>query len=485
MKKRLMRLALAAVLAGAMLCALGAAAPFDEAELFSGGGVTVTVTGYDPDGEWGPAFTVLIDNTAGQDMDLSLDMVSLDGVMCDPHWRETAPAGKVISSRVAWYDGDMAAAGVNYVGSVEAVLTVTPADGEAEPLFSGKVAWSAPAGDGTGPAVTEPDFGDFEPIPVAEGDLAVTAVGYDPAGDDGPVLILRVDNGTDRDLWVHMQNVSVDGEACAPYWSVTAAAGKTAYSACRWSWEELERCGLDGLGRIEFTLESVDWASLDTLDKIDAELALPGAPAAPAATAAPAETETDRERYAAMGAVKAGRYENSWFDLAFEPGEDWHFMTEEELRTMMDLSSRLTEGTDAEGIMEQIDGGFAAAAATLDGRQSVNILVQHVPGLEDYVAGGDLMDAVLAGADVDEDGGVTLPGMGDATVQRNTVTLAGREVPGLLVETSGSVLRFNMAIRQQQVYLARGDWFMQLSLTSLRDDDGLDEIAALFTALDS
>ena len=160
-------------------------------------------------------------------------------------------------------------------------------------------------------------------------------------------------------------------------------------------------------------------------------------------------------------------------------------MTEEELRTMMDLSSRLTEGTDAEGLMEQIDGGFAAAAATLDGRQSVNILVQRVLGLEDYVAGGDLMDAVLAGADVDEDGGVTLPGMGDATVQRNTVNLAGREVPGLLVETSGSVLRFNMAMRQQQVYLARGDWFMQLSFTSLRDDDGLDEIAALFTALDS
>ena len=94
MKKR----AFAIVLALALVWALGAAATaaegFEEAVLCDAGGVTVTVTGYDPEGEWGPAFELALENGSRQDVDISMDLVSVNGVMCDPGWDASLPAGE-------------------------------------------------------------------------------------------------------------------------------------------------------------------------------------------------------------------------------------------------------------------------------------------------------------------------------------------------------------------------------------------------------
>ena len=271
MKKRALCPALILALAAAF-CALGAGAlgaedAYEKQVLFDGGGVTVSVTGYEPEGTWGPAFALLLENGANRSIDFTLDRISVNGVMCGQGLQETVPAVKSATAQMEWFSEDLAAAGVNYIETVEAWLTVRPGgDKEAEPLFAGKVTWSAPDSGEDGPAVTEPVLsGDFEPVPLMEGDVAVTAIDYDP-GDDGPSVLLQVDNGTDRDLWLHMKRAAVDGESCEPYWSAAVSAGKRAYAWCRWDGEDLEGAPKTA----ELTIEAVD---LDTLDPVDEETA--------------------------------------------------------------------------------------------------------------------------------------------------------------------------------------------------------------------
>ena len=477
MKKR----AFVLVLALALVCALGGAAlaaeDFEGTVLYDAGGVTVTVEGYDPEGEWGPVFDLSLKNGSRWDVDISMDLVSVNGVMCEPNWSVTVPAGKTAESQAAWYAGDLANVGVNWIEEVEAVLTVRPSGGEgADDIFSDKVRWSAPAGEG--PAVTEPVFDSgFEPVAVSEGDLAVTAVGYDPDGDEGPAVLFRVDNGSDKDLWLHMDDARANGVLSQPYWSVTVAAGKTAYGWCQW--DDRDRAG-DALREVSFTMEAVDWHTLETLDRKDAGLTLP-ASEAPEPTAVPEGTPaTEAGVTGVMGKVKLDRYENPYFGLAFEPGEDWHFMTDEELRAMQSMSAALLQGTDAEGYMDTIVGGYAAAAGTLDGRMNVSMMIQHVQGLSGAADQDSFLDLVLGDVETDADGNMTIPGMASAAVRRDTVTLAGRELPALSIEADGAI---GMTVHQRQVYVVRGDWFMQISLTSLRDEEGLEEMAALFEPL--
>ena len=482
MKKRALCLALILTLAAAF-CALGGAVlGAEDAEnrqvLFDGGGVTVSVTDYEPEGTWGPAFVLLLENNANRSMDFSLDRISVNGVMCGRGWQGTVPAVKSANAKVEWFDEDLAAAGVNYIETVEAFLTVRPGgDKEAAPLFAGKVTWSAPEGEQDGPAVTEPAIEGFEPVPLMEGDLAVTAIDYDP---DGPAVLLRVDNGTDKDLWLHMKRAAVDGELSEPYWSAVVSAGKRAYEWCRWDADDLEAPPKTA----ELTIEAVDLDTLDPVDEETAEFTFP-ATDTPAATEAPEATDTPLdEDTAPLGVLKAGRYENAYFGLAFEPGENWHFMTEEQIRALQSASMQLIGGDDAESYMDLLAGSFVASASTLDGRRNVNIMVRNVPGLAEAADQGDFLDLVLGDAGTEGDGAISLPGMENATVRRNTVSLAGQELPGLLVETGSRVLGMDMSMTQQQAYAVRGDWFMQLSLTSLSAAGGAEDIAALFTPLE-
>ncbi len=484
MKKRALCLALILALA-ASFCALGAGAlgaedAYEEQVLFAGGGITVSVTGYEPEGTWGPAFTILLENGADRSMDFALDRISVNGVMCGQGWSETVPAVKPATSEVGWFAEDLAAAGVNYIETVEAFLTVRPGgDREAAPLFAGKVSWSAPEEEHTGPAATEPAVEDFVPVPLMEGDLAVTAIDY-RSGDDGPAVLLRVDNGTDRDLWLHMKRAAVDGEFSEPYWSAAVSAGKRAYEWCRWDGEDLEALPR----RAELTVEAVDLDTLDPVDETTAELAFPAAKT-PAETETPEATETPLdEDTAPLGVLKAGRYENAWFGLAFEPGENWHFMTEEAIRAIQDASVQIIGGDDAQSYMDLLAGSFVASASTLDGRMNVNIMVRQVPGLAEAADQEDFLDLVLGDVGTDEDGELAIPGMENATVRRNTVTLAGQELPGLLVETGSRVLGMDMSMTQQQAYAVKGDWFMQLSMTCLSAAGGAEDMTALFTPLE-
>ena len=486
MKKRALCLALILALAAAF-CALGAGAlgaedADEETVLFEGGGVTVSVTGYEPEGPWGPAFTLLLENGANRSMDFSLERISVNGVMCGRDWHENVSAVKSATAQVEWFSEDLAAAGVNYIETVEALLTVRPGgDKGAVPLFVGKVTWSAPEGEHTGPAVTEPaPAEDFAPVPLMEGDVAVTAIDYDPAGEDGPAVLLRVDNGTEHELWLHMKDASVDGEPCEPWWSAVVSARMRAYAWCRWDGEELDAPPRAA----ELTIEALDLNTLDTVKEAAAEFTFPvveapEATAAPEAVEAPADEDT-----APLGVLKAGRYENAYFGLAFEPGEDWHFMTEEEIRAVQSASVQLIGGDDAESYMDMLAGSFVASASTLDGRMNVNIMVRNVPGLAEAADQEDFLDLVLGDVGTDEDGAISLPGMENATVRRNTVTLAGQELPGLLVETGSRVLGMDMSMTQQQAYAVKGDWFMQLSLTCLSAAGGAEDMTALFTPLE-
>ena len=258
MKKRMALLALALVLSPGAVPALAAPEPvMEETVLADNDQVAVTVSSYDPEGEWGPTFEVLLENKTDRAAFFELRDVAVNGVMCDPFWAEAVPAGERVRSQISWYPEQMRSVGVNYVQTVTGELRALSGEADddgvggagEEEIYAGQVSWSVDTGETDLPAVEPARFDHgFTPVEALAGDVSFTVADCDPAGsyDGGPRLVFYMENHTDRKVSFALEDVTVNGLACEPVWEDTVAtAGAAAYGACEWWQDDLTQNGVD------------------------------------------------------------------------------------------------------------------------------------------------------------------------------------------------------------------------------------------------
>lgn len=263
---------LALVLALAMIVSLGtvsalAAPEMEKIVLADDGQIAVTIESYDPDGAWGPTFEVLVENKTDKALRFDLNNVVVDGVMCDPYWSESVPAGQSAYSEISWMQEDLKASGINYIETVTGTLNVFD-DESYDGVYLEQVTWSLDQSDQEGPAAEPVQFDHgFTPVDVLTGDLVFRVVDYDPAGsyDGGPALVFYMENHTDRAAGFAIEDVSVNGVACDPVWSGTVAAGAVAYGRCSWWQDDLEKNHIGTVESAQFTVKVSDGDTDDAL----------------------------------------------------------------------------------------------------------------------------------------------------------------------------------------------------------------------------
>ncbi|ANU48212.1 hypothetical protein ADH76_11775 [Enterocloster clostridioformis] len=110
--------------------------------------------------------------------------------------------------------------------------------------------------------------------------IIVTATGLKMDGFWGPEITLLVENNSDKNLTIQPRNSSVNGYMIDLQMSCDVAAGKKANDGMVISNSDLEKCGIDTIADIEFSLhifESDSWESyVDTEPiKLTTSTALP------------------------------------------------------------------------------------------------------------------------------------------------------------------------------------------------------------------
>lgn len=505
----ILRRCLALVLAMALAMSLGTvgalAASEEKTVLADDGQVVMTVESFDPDGDWGPTFEVLLENKTDKSLVFDLRNVVVDGIMSDPFWAETVPAGKSAYSEISWYPDDLEAVGIHYIETVSGELHVFD-DDSYDDVYVGQVSWSLDWPDEEGPAAEPVQFDHgFVPVQVLTGDLEFTVVDYDPTGsyDDGPELMFYLANHTDKPVWFNMEDVSVNGIVCDPLWAETVAAGAMAYGECSWWQDDLEKSHIDTMESVEFTLEVMDDETYDELaEPTLVTLDLTGAGGTTAAAEAPAETaETageaeapaeapteemvlDEETAALMGSAEGNVYTNDYFGVTFAPPEDWHFYTQQELLEQQGLAAERFEGTeigdDIRTIMDS-EGGFSVMMAEKNGGiQNVNALVESLPGQAQYLSEGELLDLVEKDLGLEEGGDMTAMGLEGATLSRNTFAFAGQEHEALRVDYTDTSMGIDLPMYIQMVFIMGQDYVLQITITTVFEDQTAD-VGAMFT----
>lgn len=119
-------------------------------------------------------------------------------------------------------------------------------------------------------APTETEGG-FEEIVLADNDdvkIIITNVVEDPVW--GYTLQVYLENKTEKTLMFSLDETSVNGFMCDPFWAESIAAGKRSNSRICFSESEFEKNGIEAVEEITFTLRVYDyndWTAEDVLNE--------------------------------------------------------------------------------------------------------------------------------------------------------------------------------------------------------------------------
>lgn len=91
---------------------------FEPVEILNGDLVAYLVD-YTPEGEWGPALTLYLENNGGETVLLAMVNTAVNGVACDPYWNLDVTPGKIAYSTCFWWAEDLEALGIDEIETVE------------------------------------------------------------------------------------------------------------------------------------------------------------------------------------------------------------------------------------------------------------------------------------------------------------------------------------------------------------------------------
>lgn len=118
-------------------------------------------------------------------------------------------------------------------------------------------------GEETGETENAPDTSEPDGLVLTEDEnLTVKLVSIDEDGFWGYTLNVYMENKTDIGLMVSMDEVSVNGYMCDPYWGEEIAAGASLYSEVSFFRSDLEANGIDTVTEILFTLSARDYEDI-------------------------------------------------------------------------------------------------------------------------------------------------------------------------------------------------------------------------------
>ena len=163
----------------------------------------------------------------------SFEKVSVNGVMCDPFWAEVINAGKKGNCEITWMRDSLQEKQIGDVTEVDFTLNVYNDDDYTEAALMHDPFTVFPLGeDKVASAAREPAATDH--VLVDNDNCSVIITGYEPDNSWGYAMKLYLVNKTDRDMVFSVDDSSVNGIMCDPFWADIVCAGKTSYSTVLW-----------------------------------------------------------------------------------------------------------------------------------------------------------------------------------------------------------------------------------------------------------
>lgn len=222
-----------------------------------------------------------------------------------------------------------------------------------------------------------------------------------------------------------------------------------------------------------------------TLKKLLAFLLTTAMVFALAASAYAAEDED--EINPVLGYIDGSDYINEYFGLKCSLPDGWSFLSNEELMELQGSAAEMMEDTDMEkyldAFLEDNESCYVMAAVGAEGLQNINVIVENLHGIGAFISEDDLIQIVLNELGLEDGGDLSAMGLDGATVETSTISFAGEDRSGLALTYVDSSVGFDISMYMQMVFILEDDYAIQVTMTSVFDDTGIENMAGFFSPL--
>lgn len=218
-----------------------------------------TVTGTEFNDHLGLQIHVLCENRSDRTLMFSWNNVSVCGFMYDPMWAEEVAPGKKVNTTVGIDTYALEQMKVDSVDQIEFDLWVQDSEAFMDEPVVNETFHIYPTGK-TAETVKFPVFEPSETDTVIVDNETLTFIvrNADDELADYYTLNCYIANNTDKNLLISWDEVSVNGFMVNPFWALSVAAGKQAYTEIIFFRSDFEKQDIEVVQNIEFRLQAYD-----------------------------------------------------------------------------------------------------------------------------------------------------------------------------------------------------------------------------------
>ena len=230
----------------------------NEACTFSVGAVSVSEMA-------GMQVEVTCINKTQEALDISWSNVSVCGVMHDPNWAVTVPAGETVTSQVEIDTYALELMGIRSADEITFRLDVFSSENWMDEPYAEKYFTIYPTGLSADTVIYPVREAVVSEAVVVDDENMTFIIEYVEEQEQYYVVRCYITNKTQGTLMTSWENVSVNGQPVDPFWTTLVAPGKSAYAQVQFANSELKDLGIEWVENITFDLtafDDADWTEV-------------------------------------------------------------------------------------------------------------------------------------------------------------------------------------------------------------------------------
>lgn len=236
----------------------------EEQVIFDINDVKITAVEYVTDSIWGDGVKLLIENNGSSNVGVGCDALIVNDYMITDLFSEQVAAGKKSNETMDLLTSELEAAGIDNVGKIEFQLH----------LFDPETYMTTYTSDMI--TIQTNHYEDMDTTPNDDGQELYNNAGVRIVGkyvDEDSIwgngIVLYLENNTDQNIIVQVDDMSVNGFMMTPYLSSTIYANKKAIDDITLMQSELDENGIDSVEDVELVFHIVNADTYKTITDSD------------------------------------------------------------------------------------------------------------------------------------------------------------------------------------------------------------------------
>lgn len=249
---------------------------FEEIVIVDDENCCFKITGVEEDAVWGYTWKVYAENKTDKTLMFSFDDVAVNGYMCDPFWATEVTAGMKSNSEVSWFTNEFEENGITEVENVVFTLRVSDsddwmADPYLESVYTVAASDNSESSENSGEKEGTVAL-DAEANVIVDNEHCFFSI-TNMKEDDiwGYTWDVYLENRMDKTMMFSLNDVSVNGFVCDPFWGTEITAGMKSNESISWIGDDFTENGIAEVQEVEFVLrvsDSEDWMADPVLEEM-------------------------------------------------------------------------------------------------------------------------------------------------------------------------------------------------------------------------